>query len=215
MIRAKTTFTCDRTDTTLRSLCLKLLMLIPLMSILPHMSRAQVAMEQPSGEIILQVTGPLLQTNDGDGAIFDIAMLRAISNDRLETTTRWTSGMQVFEGIWLHRLMTYLGAEGSDIDVTAFNDYTARIPGEDIIPGGAFLAHSMNGEPMSPRDKGPLWVVYPYDSDSHWRTEIINHRSVWQVHKIQIIKADLETRRLVQQTAENRATAALTRADLQ
>jgi len=214
MIRARSTFNRDWTDTTLRSLCLKLLMLIPFMGILPHMSRAQAAMQQPSGEVILQVTGPLQLTNDSDGAIFDRAMLRAISEDRLETTTRWTSGMQVFEGIWLNRLMAYLGTEGRDIDVTAFNDYTARIPGEDIVPGGAFLAHSMNGKPMSPRDKGPLWVVYPYDTDSHWRTEIINHRSVWQVHKIRIIKADPESGQQVHHEAESRAAAALTRTDL-
>jgi hypothetical protein len=35
------------------------------------------------------------------------------------------------------------------------------------------------------RDKGPLWLVYPYDSVSAYQTEVIYARSIWQVKQME------------------------------
>ncbi|MFC6670829.1 hypothetical protein [Marinobacterium aestuariivivens] len=42
----------------------------------------------------------------------------------------------------------------------------------------------MNTEYMRIRDKGPLFLVYPFDSDPALRTEVIQNRSVWQIKHI-------------------------------
>jgi hypothetical protein len=49
------------------------------------------------------------------------------------------------------------------------------------------IAFRMNGAPMSVRDKGPLWIVYPYDSDPRFQTEIIYSRSIWQLDRLEVL----------------------------
>ncbi len=44
----------------------------------------------------------------------------------------------------------------------------------------------MNGETMPVRRKGPLWIVYPYDSDEAYRSEAIYSRSIWQLDRIEV-----------------------------
>jgi len=39
---------------------------------------------------------------------------------------------------------------------------------------------------MSAREKGPVWLVYNYDSDPAFRTETVYSRSVWQLDRITI-----------------------------
>lgn len=140
----------------------------------------------PSGDVVLTITGSIAETN-GDGvARFDLAMLQDMAATRIETTTIWTEGPQVFEGVSLIALIDALGAEGSVIAASALNDYTVEIPFSDAIPGGPILAYAQNGEPLSVRDKGPLWVVYPYDSKPEYQSEVIYARSIWQVKRMEI-----------------------------
>jgi hypothetical protein len=40
---------------------------------------------------------------------------------------------------------------------------------------------------MSVRDKGPLWVIYPYDSDDY-RSEVIYSRSIWQLDRLEVVQ---------------------------
>ena len=44
----------------------------------------------------------------------------------------------------------------------------------------------MNGEIMSLRDKGPLWVIYPYDQNAAYRSEVTYSRSIWQLDRIEV-----------------------------
>ena len=56
----------------------------------------------------------------------------------------------------------------------------------DAVEGGPIIAYYTNGEEMSRRDKGPLWVVYPYDSDIAYQTELVYSRSIWQLDRISV-----------------------------
>jgi hypothetical protein len=61
-----------------------------------------------------------------------------------------------------------------------------EIPLTDAVAGGPILAFEQNGEALSVRDKGPLWVVYPYDAAASFQTEMIYARSIWQVKRMEI-----------------------------
>ncbi|RYH00603.1 oxidoreductase, partial [Salipiger sp. IMCC34102] len=39
---------------------------------------------------------------------------------------------------------------------------------------------------MQVRDKGPLWIVYPYDDTPEYRSEVIYSRSIWQLDRIEV-----------------------------
>ncbi|MBC2836815.1 molybdopterin-dependent oxidoreductase [Gemmobacter straminiformis] len=140
----------------------------------------------PTGEVVLTVTGQIDRTNAGDAAEFDLAMLQALDPVTVTTSTIWTDGVQEFRGVSLERLMKEVGATGGMIAASALNDYTVQIPMTDAVEGGAVLAFEANGAELSVRDKGPLWVIYPYDSSKDYQSEVVYARSIWQVAKMDI-----------------------------
>lgn len=139
----------------------------------------------PANDVVLTVTGLISKTNSDGDAVFDVAMLQEMDPIQIETTTIWTEGPQVFEGVLLSRLIDELGAGGSVIAASALNDYTVEIPLSDAVPDGPILAFAQNGAPLSVRDKGPLWVIYPYDSKAEYHSELIYARSIWQVKRME------------------------------
>ena len=141
----------------------------------------------PAGDVVLTVSGNVVKTNVDQTARLDLEMLEAMGTTTIETTTIWTEGMQVFQGVSLKALVEELGIEGTMLRASAINDYTVEVPMSDAVEGGALVAYRLNGDAMSVRDKGPLWIIYPYDSDADYRTEVIYSRSIWQLDRIEAI----------------------------
>jgi hypothetical protein len=65
--------------------------------------------------------------------------------------------------------------------VTALNDYRIEIPMDDLISYPVLFALSMNGQRLTARDKGPVWIVYPRDQYAELHGEKARSRSVWQL----------------------------------
>jgi hypothetical protein len=147
---------------------------------------AATALEPAEGEILLTVTGAIGETNAGDSAQFDLAMLAGLDTITVETTTIWTEGVQTFEGVELVDLLAAIEAGGANLRAIAHNDYAVDIPVADAVEGGPIVAFLRNGEPMSLREKGPLWIVYPFDSSPDYQTEQIYARSIWQLDRIEV-----------------------------
>ncbi|ROU04418.1 oxidoreductase [Histidinibacterium lentulum] len=145
------------------------------------------ALEPVEEDVLLTVTGQISVTNADGAAEFDLPQLLEIAPSRIETTTIWTDGLQTFEGVELADLMALVGADGSALRAVALNDYAVDIPIEDAVEGAALVAYLRNGAPMSLRDKGPLWIVYPYDSSPEFQTEQIYSRSIWQLARIEVL----------------------------
>ncbi|RYH00523.1 oxidoreductase, partial [Salipiger sp. IMCC34102] len=79
-----------------------------------------------------------------------------------------------------------LEVDGGTLLATAINDYTVEIPVSDAVEGGPIIAYQMDGAEMQVRDKGPLWIVYPYDDTPEYRSEVIYSRSIWQLDRIEV-----------------------------
>jgi hypothetical protein len=148
---------------------------------------AGAELARPQGEILLTVTGIIGATNDGDAAVFDLEMLQALGAEEFRTATIWTEGQQTFTGVPLRTLIAALAAKGSRLKVSAINNYSVEIPVSDAVEGGPLIAYMRNGEIMMVRDKGPLWIVYPYDARPEYRQEIIYSRSIWQLDHIEVM----------------------------
>jgi hypothetical protein len=138
----------------------------------------------PSERPILTISGKIAVTNKEDTAQFDRAMLESLGLVTVETTTPWHEGKVKFEGVSMDKLMKLVGATGERVMVVALNDYTTEIPMEDFGKFNVILAIKRNGEYMPVRDKGPLFVIYPYDSSPDLKTQTYYARSAWQVAKI-------------------------------
>lgn len=145
-------------------------------------------LDRPAGAVVLTVTGDDIRENAQGAAQFDLAMLKALDSTEFETTTIWTDGVQKFRGVSISRLLKALGVASGRLEARAVNDYMVEIPVADAIEGGPIIAYELNGKPMSLRDKGPLWIVYPYDSKSDYLSEMIYARSIWQLDRIEVVR---------------------------
>ncbi|MGB3243426.1 MAG: molybdopterin-dependent oxidoreductase [Sulfitobacter sp.] len=117
---------------------------------------------------------------------FTLEELQALPVTSFETTTIWTEGPQTFEGVSLAALFEHLEVTDGTIEATAINDYSVSVPMSDATEDGPIIAYLNNDEPMSRRGKGPLWIVYPYDSDLKYQTETVYSRSIWQLDRLAI-----------------------------
>ncbi|GGA28492.1 molybdopterin-dependent oxidoreductase [Neptunicoccus cionae] len=147
---------------------------------------AEAPIAAPSGDVVLTVKGEIGNTNASDAAAFDLEMIHALEATEYKTETIWTEGEQVFKGVLLSTLLEALGSDGSEISAIAANDYSVSIPLNDETFEGALVAYELNGKQMSRREKGPLWIVYPYDSDEKYRSETVYSRSIWQLDRITV-----------------------------
>lgn len=116
---------------------------------------------------------------------FSIADLSEIGEESFSTTTIWTDGLQVFTGVPLNQFLAFLGVSDGIMVAAAINDYAIDFPVADALQDGPMIAYLRNGKEMPVRDKGPLWIVYPYDANADFQSEIVHSRSIWQLHRIE------------------------------
>lgn len=140
----------------------------------------------PEGKIILTISGLITHRNSNGVAQFDLKALESLGVTTIETHTPWFKGMSRFEGVSLSKLMDTVGAQGKRAKVTALNDYITVIPLTDFVRYNPVLAFRRDGKIMGVRDKGPLFIIYPYDKNTELENQIIYSRSAWQVYRIEI-----------------------------
>ncbi|UJW85559.1 molybdopterin-dependent oxidoreductase [Devosia sp. SL43] len=155
------------------------------LALLPHSVLAET-LSLPSDPVVLTVSGSIANTNIEQTAQFDLAMLDALAQRTTVTETPWYDGEQTFSGPLAAALLKAVGAEGSVVIVTALNGYSAEIPLTDFQDSPVIFASRLNGEVLSVRDKGPLFVIYPFDAKPDLYNEVYFGRSVWQVTAISV-----------------------------
>jgi hypothetical protein len=142
---------------------------------------------KPAGPVVLTVRGAIANTNADGAAMFDLAMLDALAGRTADVETPWTKGRVAFKGPLGKALLDAVGGSGKTLRVKALNDYTVDIPAADFVDHAVILATSKNGEPMSVREHGPIFIIYPFDREPGLYTEQYFSRSVWQVASITVL----------------------------
>ncbi|QGX97105.1 oxidoreductase [Roseovarius faecimaris] len=118
---------------------------------------------------------------------FSLRDLTDLGETGFTTSTIWTDGEVVFEGVALARLLEAEGITSGTLELIAINDYMIEIPVEEAQDSAALIAYRMDGQAMSTRDKGPLWLVYPFDADPRYQSETYYSRSIWQIDRIKVL----------------------------
>jgi hypothetical protein len=144
-------------------------------------------LDPPQGRVILTISGEIDAANTGDTATFDLAMLDAMTSRTTVAETPWYDETHAFEGALLSEVVAAVGAQGHDLRVTAVNGYEAVIPAADIAQFPIILATRIDGKTISVRDRGPVFIVYPFDLGPQVRNERYFARSVWQVVSMQVL----------------------------
>lgn len=143
-------------------------------------------LENPKGRVVLTMSGKIGETNKGKDAAFDMAMLEALPQHSFTTRTPWYDRPVKFTGPLLSDLLAATKAQGATINASAINDYTIQIPVADAKAHGIIVARLLDDQPMAVRDKGPLFVIYPFDSKAELRSSTYYERSIWQLKRMSI-----------------------------
>lgn len=138
----------------------------------------------PSGPVLLSVSGNIQQTNSADGAHFDLAMLEALPQHQLDTTTPWTEGSHRYQGVLLSGLLDHLEARGRQMTAVALNDYRTMIDLDELRDYPVIIAIRKDGEYMRIRDKGPLWIVLPLSEFKELDRGKHHASMAWQLRKL-------------------------------
>lgn len=147
---------------------------------------ALAGLPKPQEAPILAVSGRISVRNDGDLAQFDRPMLEALGTTGFVTNTPWYKEAVRFDGVLMRTLMGAVGASGERVTATALNDYSTEIPLADFERYDVLLALKRDGEYMPVRDKGPLFIVYPFDSLPELQAKKFYSRSAWQLAQLAV-----------------------------
>jgi hypothetical protein len=148
--------------------------------------RAQV-LGTPTGPVVLTLRGRIQRSNQGDHAAFDMAMLEALAQHSFSTKTPWFAQVRKFTGPLLRDLLSLVGAKGTVLRIGALNDYRIDVPFDDARRFDVVLARLIDDRPITVREKGPLFMIYPFDSDTALRNALYYSRSVWQLKTIDVL----------------------------
>lgn len=144
---------------------------------------ATQAQTAPKGKVILTISGKVA---GGQPVAFDLAMLEALPQKTFTTQTPWDNAPLTFTGPLLRDVLAAAKVQGQQLKAVALNDYKVAIPAGDAKQFDMVLAHRMNGQPIPVRTKGPLFIVYPYDSAKALQSNTYYERSIWQLKAIEV-----------------------------
>ncbi len=145
-----------------------------------------IALESPSGKVVLTIAGKIGEKNTPDAAVFDMAMLEKLLQQTFTTITPWNKAPIKFTGPLLRDVLQSVKAQGQTIKALALNDYQTHIPLEDARQFDVIVAHRMNDARIPVRTKGPLFIVYPYDTNPALRATTYYERSAWQLKTMRV-----------------------------
>lgn len=144
------------------------------------------ALEPPTADVVLTLSGQLRSPNDGANAQFDMPMLERLPQTSFSTRTPWYAQARQFTGPLLRDVLRATGAHGTLLRARALNDYRVDIPFDDAQRYDIVVARLLDGAPMPVRDRGPLFVVYPFDALPELRNSVYYSRSAWQLRSIEV-----------------------------
>lgn len=133
---------------------------------------------------LLTITGKISTADGTTSTRLDRTSLEALGTTSFVTKTPWYPEPVKFEGVPMARLMAAVGAFGDTVVATALNDYVTEIPVADFSTYNVLLALKRDGEYMPQRDKGPLFIVYPFDSNPALQHQRFYSRSAWQLARL-------------------------------
>lgn len=139
-----------------------------------------------TNRVLLTVSGKINKKNHGETFVFDQVALDALNQRELKTSTPWHKGRPTFSGPLFSEVLDHVQAQGTNVIVTAINDYSSTIPIQDLRKWPIVLATRIDGKVIPIREKGPIFVIYPFDTFPETKNEVSFFRSVWQVKSLEV-----------------------------
>ncbi len=137
-----------------------------------------------SDPVVLTITAPAAAPPVT--ASFNMKLIKSLPQRTFVTKTPWYKDPVKFTGPLLRDVLAAAKVKGQSVSAIALDDYQAKIPFSDATDYDVILAHQMDGKTLTPKDKGPLFVVYPYDSKPELQAVRFYERSIWQLKALRV-----------------------------
>jgi hypothetical protein len=115
----------------------------------------------------------------------DAARLASLPAVEITTATPWT-GQARFAGPLLTEVLRTLDARASKVSLIALDDYKVDLSIADILKYQPIIAIRMNDKPIPPRERGPFWLMFPFDNHAELRNDAWYFRAIWQIDRIKV-----------------------------
>ncbi|WP_116475633.1 molybdopterin-binding protein [Zobellella maritima] len=147
--------------------------------------QAQEAMEP----VVLSISGPIIEHGQHlDRVDYTLRQLQAFPQDNITTSHVWTRQPHTYTGPALQQLLAPLFAHTTIKTLTlgGLNGYSIAVDWSKVVPYDPILAWQDNGQAMSRRNKGPLWLMLPFDQVPVLQQAEFTHLMVWQLRHIKV-----------------------------
>ena len=133
-------------------------------------------------------SSPLLVVRHaGNEVTFTDEQLRALPQVTVRTKTEFTDGVVEFVGPLARDVLAAANiGEATIAHLVAANDYALDVPLRDFQAYNVILAMEANGEKLSRRDKGPIWLMYPLDDHAELQDPAYTIRLIWQLTTVEL-----------------------------
>ncbi|MCR5867470.1 molybdopterin-dependent oxidoreductase [Aquincola sp. J276] len=170
-------------DHSRRRLLRHALHLLPVAALAPPASRAQTEATPGArpGRTVLTV-----QAAGRSAVDFDMAALERLPQRSFRTSTPWYPQPVSFTGPLLRDVLAAAGVRGRTLRAVALNDYKVDLPADDAARFDVIVARLLDGQPMPVRERGPLFIVYPFSTSAELQSEKYYSRSAWQLRRIEV-----------------------------
>jgi hypothetical protein len=130
--------------------------------------------------------GVLTLTNGQDVLELSIDDLEGMPQHTITTINEFTDRPVTYRGPLARAVLSYLDLDSVEVvRLTALNDYFIEIPTRDFLDYDVIMAIEADGVPLSRRDKGPIWLMYPISDHSELTDPRYNARLIWQLDRVE------------------------------
>lgn len=134
----------------------------------------------------LTVSGKIGEGGPTRKVVLDLAALERLPQHSFSTNSPWTKTPHKYTGPLLRDVLALVKSSGTQIHAIALNEYKVTIPVDDARRFDMIVAHRINDKPIPIRERGPFFVIYPFDQRPELQRADYYNRSIWQLKSILI-----------------------------
>jgi hypothetical protein len=141
----------------------------------------------PSGPVVLSLTGKIGVTNVTGRLDLDMDTLERLGLSEFTVDDPYLKRSVTYQGVLLKRLLDVarVSQDATTLHTVALNDYATDVPIEPLGKWPVMLATKRDGQRMPVSDKGPIEIVFPYNSFKIDPT-VYDPMWVWQLRSIEV-----------------------------
>ncbi len=102
----------------------------------------------------------------------------------LSTMTPWTNAVDQYKAIPLKSILGSIINKYDTLHLKAENGFEVHENIRFLLDADAFLAFKKNGQFMRLRDKGPVWLLFPYSQRPKLDDAFHNQVAVWMLYEV-------------------------------